>query len=217
MAAHDLNAPLRQIAQMTDILRVGMIEKLDALDLDRFEQIDQRIHHLQHLVAALLTHSRAANAPLAIEPISLDSIIAQIREDLAPMIAESRAQIIHEPLPQIDADPVLIPQLFTNLISNSIKYCRDDAPPCIHIYHDHDDNTQSICIEGNGIGVDPFMRIESKPETQGTGIGLAIVKMIAAKHHWPITMHSIVGTGSTVRITLPLPRTDQIGPNRIAR
>ena len=226
MAAHDLNAPLRQIAQMTEILRISMVEKLDALDLSRFEQIDQRLHHLQHLVTALLAHSSAANAPLAIEQVSLDSVIAQIREDLAPIIAEARAQIIHDPLPQIDADPVLIPQLFTNLISNSIKYCRDGAPPRIRIYQDHDDSAQSICIEDNGIGVDPafasrifdpFMRIGSKPETQGTGIGLAIVKMIAAKHHWPITMHSIVGTGSTVRITLTPPRPDQISPSRIAR
>lgn len=211
IAAHDLNAPLRQIGQVIEMMREDMADKLDSSDLTRFDQIEQRTKRLRKLVTALLEYSRTANTPLTIERICLNDIIAQVREDLMPMIKESGAQIVNGPLPDIDGDPVLTPQLFANLISNGIKYCREDTPPRIRVFHQNDNGLSRFCIEDNGMGVEsvfasrifePFMRIGNKPEAAGTGVGLAIVKMIAAKHGWSISMDSIVGTGSTVSVTI---------------
>jgi signal transduction histidine kinase len=104
-------------------------------------------------------------------------------------------------------------QLFENLISNSLKYAREDVRPVIEITNHQEQDQLKIAIKDNGIGFDEkylskmfnlFQRLHTDQKYKGTGLGLAICKKIVTLHHGEITAHSKINEGATFEITIPL-------------
>lgn len=138
--------------------------------------------------------------------------------DLQASIRESQAEITHDPLPVISANPGQVGLLFQNLIGNALKF-RGPQPLCIHVGVQDKNGEQVFFVRDNGIGIDPqyfekifvlFQRLHSRGEYPGTGIGLSVVKKIVERHGGRVWLSSRPGEGATFYFTLASPpdRTD---------
>lgn len=225
-ASHDLQEPLRKIQLFT--LR---IEELDGNSLsdkskDYFNKVTTAVKRMQSLIENLLAYSQIDNSKKDFETIDLNEILSKIKEDLTPRIVDSQAELISVKLPQVKGVAFQMEQLFTNLISNALKYRKDNEPPIIQIDYkkvkakDIAENFvkttryyHKISFIDNGIGFDVqyaekifevFQRLHQKTEYSGTGIGLAICKKIIENHNGFIYAKSKIGVGSEFGFYLPV-------------
>jgi two-component system sensor kinase FixL len=156
-------------------------------------------------------------------------VLTEVLSDLEIAIEQTQAEIIRSPLPVIEAEPTQMRQLFQNLISNAIKFRKENEKPIINIYAKHiqkkahltgtpGDEVTDIYIEDNGIGFDEkyldrifniFQRLEGH-KYEGSGIGLAICRKIAIRHGGDITAKSQPGVGTRFIITLALKQPQEI-------
>ena len=143
--------------------------------------------------------------------------------DLETRIHLSRGTINVDKLPDIEADPVQMRQLFQNLISNALKYRKEDVAPVVNISSRSGDNGfVTIRIEDNGLGFDEkykerifqlFQRLHGRTAYEGTGIGLSICKKIIEHHNGTITVSSTPGVGTSFIVSLPKKRAQHVGGN----
>ena len=129
-------------------------------------------------------------------------------------IAESRAEIIVDPLPTIISDKSQMMQLMQNLVGNAIKF-HGDKEPKVQISCKDMGSQWLFYVQDNGIGIGPkdkdgifqmFQRLHSREEYEGTGIGLAVVKKIVERHGGRIWVESEEGNGATFLFTIPKAR-----------
>ena len=127
--------------------------------------------------------------------------------NLKSSINECNAEITRDPLPVVFADENQIRRVFQNLISNALKFRKEDEKPRIHISARKDGNEYVFSVQDNGIGIENqytgrifgvFKRLHPIGKYEGAGIGLAIVKRIM-----DIWVESDYGNGSTFYFTLP--------------
>lgn len=226
VASHDLQEPLRKISLFTDRLTTKLSSKLDSEVELYLQKIIKASQRMQQLVSDLLKFSRHQNDVLDFERTNLNVVLNDVLSDMEIDIQKKEAKIIASDLPTISAIPSQIRQLFQNLISNSLKFCKDDCTPEIIIQAEEikgsgipgmdkklfENNFYNIYIRDNGIGFDAkyadeifvvFKRLHSYHEFEGTGIGLSICKKIVEKHNGSITARSRINEGSTFIITLP--------------
>lgn len=225
VASHDLQEPLRKI--QTFSTRIMEIEKnnLSEKGKDYFIRMQNASRRMQQLILDLLSYSRANTAEKHFEVVDLNQLLTNVEEQLKEMIQQKNATIRSESLPTISLVKYQFEQLFTNLLSNALKFSKVDVPPVITInctvvsgnqIKEFGINEQShyyhISIQDNGIGFEPeyndqifqvFKRLHGKDEYPGTGIGLAIVKKIVENHTGVITASGELGHGATFNIYIP--------------
>jgi light-regulated signal transduction histidine kinase (bacteriophytochrome) len=212
VAAHDLRQPL--------IVAGGYINRLSRIykdklapDAGRFiRSISDAITRMEALINALLGYARVGTKTEDLKLIDYNDTVECATTNLQVEIEKSRAIVTHDQLPTILADHIQIVQLFQNLISNSIKFQREE-PPRVHISAEHKEKEWVISICDNGIGIDPkhincifdiFQRAHNSSEYPGNGIGLAICKKIVETHGGRIWVESTPGKGSTFKFTIPI-------------
>ena len=219
IASHDLREPLRMISSYLELLERRYDGKV--LD-DRAKQyirfaVDGSLR-MQLMIDDILTFSRINTTRAPLQNVDMNKVLATVTSDLEAMIEESGAKIFHEKLPVVVADRVQMTILLQNLISNAIKF-RGDSPPEINISVELVGGDWIFKIKDNGIGIDPahmdrlfqmFVRLHSRHEYEGTGIGLAICKKIVERHDGAIWVSSKLGVGSTFYFTLPVSRYDEM-------
>jgi signal transduction histidine kinase len=226
VASHDLQEPLRKIMLFTDRLTTRMSDKLDSEVESYLQKILKASQRMQQLVNDLLKFSRHTNDILDFEQTDLNELLNDVLSDMEIDIQKRDAKVTAGELPTIYAIPSQIRQLFQNLISNSLKFCKDDCTPEVHIQTEvvkgalipgldrklYENTFYKIYIRDNGIGFDSkyaeeifvvFKRLHSYHEFEGTGIGLSICKKIVEKHKGFISAESSLNEGSTFIITLP--------------
>ena len=168
------------------------------------------------LISDLLDYSRLSVKTLFVKT-DVRQIISDITLDLEFAISEKCAIVNISAMPEIEAIPGQIRQVFQNLISNSLKFSRHGVQPVINITSEavtsEGGDSYRIIVSDNGIGFHEqynekiftiFQRLNSKESYEGNGIGLAIVKKIIDKHNGTITVRSKEGEGTTFTITLPV-------------
>lgn len=212
VAAHDLKAPLRNIAGFVDLLQVRNADQLDAKGLRFLDHIAVSVVQMQALLDDLLIYARAGIGELEFEPVDLARVTTVVLAQLDEAIADAGALVQCDALPTVLADQVQMAQLMLNLVGNAVKY-RGEVPPNVKVSAERvDDEWWMVSIEDNGIGVDPmysdqifetFKRLHSSAEYPGTGIGLSICRRIVGRHGGKIWMVSREGRGSTFHLTLP--------------
>lgn len=226
VASHDLQEPLRMIASYVQLLERRYRGKLDA-DADEFigYAVDGA-KRMQTLINDLLSYSRVGTKGRPFEPTDCEKVLDHVLSDLKGAIEDSHAQVTHNPLPTVNADPVQIAQLLQNLVNNAIKF-HGDQPPRVHISAkpptEPPDQGQPgqpgpaakewlFSVRDNGIGIPPehrdrifliFQRLHTRQEYPGTGIGLAVAKRIVERHGGRIWVESEPGLGSTFYFTIP--------------
>jgi len=221
VASHDLKEPVRKIRTFSNRLQEEfgkMLPEKARIFLSKIEQSTQRI---VMMIDGVLAYSTLNGSEQAIEPIDLNTIVAYVEADLELPIAEKKATLIRGALPQLEGAPVLIYQLFYNLINNSLKFSRPDTPPAVvivaNILHgqnvEQDGEIVELVFRDNGIGFDQehadrifntFARLHARDKYEGTGLGLALCRKIVERHHGSISAAGEKDRGATFTIRLPL-------------
>ncbi|WP_247236256.1 ATP-binding protein [Telluribacter sp. SYSU D00476] len=224
IASHDMQEPLRKIMIFSTLLRDKYRHELSGESTVYLDKIISSSSRMKALIVDILTYSRLSTHTNRFTVISLKDIVGEIIEDFEVLIQETGAIIEVDDLPKIEVNRGQIKQVFQNLISNSIKFCKAGQQPVIRITGCYNDDvieqagiqlngTCCITFTDNGIGFDAqynekifslFERLNSKDKFEGSGIGLAITKKIIDKHKGKIVAISREGAGAQFLITLPL-------------
>jgi light-regulated signal transduction histidine kinase (bacteriophytochrome) len=210
VASHDLQEPLRMVANYTQLLGRRYKGKLDQ-DADEF--IDFAVDgatRMQRLIEDLLAFSRVGTRGKELAPVACQDAFDRALTNLATLVEETGAVITHDPLPVVVGDDGQLGQLFQNLIANGIRF-RGAETPRIHISVAREGDEWKLAVQDNGIGIDTqyadrifiiFQRLHTREAYPGTGIGLAICKRIVERHGGRIWVESDGTHGATFRFTL---------------
>jgi light-regulated signal transduction histidine kinase (bacteriophytochrome) len=228
IAAHDLQEPLRKIQTFGEMLQERCKPGLDEQGNDYVRRMQEGAGRMQALITALRSYSNVNTKNIPSRQIDLNEIVKQVLKDLDWSIEQERAVIHLSELPTIEADPLLMTQLFQNLISNALKFHHPDRPPVIEISAQrHNGKKKSaveweILVKDEGIGFDekyaerifqPFQRLHNQSQYEGTGMGLAICRKIVDRHGGSIQVRSAPEKGTTFILLLPAKqRSERVEP-----
>jgi signal transduction histidine kinase len=212
-ASHDLQEPIRNVAIYSEIVAEKYGDLLDAEGRQFLGFLTEGGRRLSMLISDLLTYTRAGvvEGDKARATADSSAVLQHTLLSLAEAIRESGATVTHEGLPEITMSEAHLQQVFQNLISNALKYRRDD-PPQIHISAVREEGAWRFSVQDNGIGIDPqykekifgvFKRLHRDRRYSGTGIGLAICHRVVERYGGRIWVESAPGEGSTFCFTVP--------------
>jgi signal transduction histidine kinase len=211
VASHDLQEPLRKVASFTELLERRYKEQLGP-DADRYiGYIVDGAKRMSLLINDLLTFSRIGTSTKKFAKTDCSDVLRRTLENLQYRIRESGAVLTFDNLPSVIADELQIGMVFQNLISNAIKFHRDEIPR-IHVSAKCEGSDWIFSVSDNGIGMEKefldrifvmFQRLHTKDEYPGTGIGLSICKKVVERHGGHIWVESEFGKGSTFYFKLP--------------
>ncbi len=213
ITSHDLQEPLRTMASYAGLLKRRYEGKLDT-DADEFiEYMVSGATRMKQMIQGLLDYSHVGKNG-QFKEFKAEEALDNALSNLESSIEEYNAEIAHDPLPVILADPDQITRVFQNLIGNALKFRKEEVPPKIHISarEDKENDEYVFSVSDNGIGMEEqytdkifevFKRLHSIGKYEGAGIGLAIVNKIINNYGGRIWVKSELGVGSTFYFTLP--------------
>lgn len=224
VVSHDLQAPLRKVTMFADMIKEKEAENLSEEGRKYLDRIQYSISRMTELIRDLLALSRIDRSNTPFIKTDLKDVMITVLDDLATDIAQTNAQIVLGQMVTLEADTKQITQMFSNLISNAIKYRKSDVQPIIHVQSQYiDEQSVQMTVTDNGIGIkseyfskifEIFQRLHSESQYSGTGIGLAIVKRIVDRHNGIISVESIPGKSSTFKVILPKESSKFVGEVR---
>ena len=225
IASHDLQEPLRKITSFSERLKEKLPSNLEPDVQLYLNRMLAATDNMRMLIDNLLEFSRTSRISEPFVRTDLNNIISEVIADLELKIEETSTSVTSETLPVIDAIPMQMRQLFTNLFTNAIKFKGDDATPKIEITSSELSDEEKdanhlrvnnkyfkITVKDHGIGFDQeysmkifqiFQRLHGKAEYPGSGIGLAICKKIVENHSGRIFATSEAGKGAEFITILP--------------
>ena len=203
--SHDLRAPLRSIQLYTDMLETDYADQLDEGGKKLLQKLLNKTQNMEKLIKELLEFFRMGKKELIYQKISMSKMV----KDLIVAIKEEEktrdiAFIVH-PLLYVPADSMLMKEVWTNLISNAVKYTKYKEKAVIEISAEEKENTIVYSVKDNGVGFDMhyadklfkiFQRLHSQEKFEGTGIGLSFVQRIIKKHGGKIWAEAKEGQGA---------------------
>jgi two-component system CheB/CheR fusion protein len=227
IASHDLQEPLRKIKTFSTLLQERFYDQLPKEAQEFIKKITNSSERMSNLIKEVLEFSKVLHGDVEFEKVDLNNIFSELINDFDLLINEKNAIIKFDQLPEIDAIPIQIKQLFYNLLSNALKFSNAGHQPVIKITSrmlSREDiskykslNQESayceISIQDNGIGFDQkfsdqifliFHRLHGRNEYEGTGIGLALCKKIVINHQGEIYANAKESAGALFVILLPL-------------
>jgi PAS domain S-box-containing protein len=205
--SHDLRQPLNAIAGFAELLQEGGADPQECV-----REIALNAARMEQMIDALMWLSRAGRGVLGRSEVDMKALAQSVAHDLAASAAPA-AQVVVGDLPAACGDPVLLRQVWVNLIGNALKYSRHAGQPRVEIGGARREGRLEYAVRDNGVGFDPrdaarlfgaFQRLRSAAGFEGSGIGLAIVQRILRRHGGEIDAESAPGKGATFRFTLPL-------------
>ena len=225
VASHDMQEPLRKITTFSDRLSEKYKDVLAGDGIMYLTRMVAAAENMRLLINNLLDFSKISKNKQPFETVNLNLILKQVKTDLELVMEETGTVINSHSLPQIEAIPSQMKQLFVNIFSNAIKFRKADVSPQITIettrLSDDEKNHYElsrqnvyykISVTDNGIGFEEeystrifqvFQRLHGKSEYPGSGIGLAICKKILEYHHGLIFAENIPGTGARFVFIIP--------------
>lgn len=223
VASHDLKEPVRKIKTFANRLQAEKGEQLDSTANTYLDKIQNATDRMGAMIDGVLAYSGISSLKLPTQIVDLNSIIENIKSDLEVLIQETQGKIITGDLPQVGGAPVLLYQLFYNLINNSLKFKRENVPPVVEIKSEFTEiegaKAVRITVNDNGIGFEQqfserifetFIRLNTKDKFEGTGLGLALCKNIVSKHGGSIHAIGSRGNGASFIVTLPIKQQNEI-------
>ena len=227
VASHDLQEPLRKIRAFGDRLSAKYGDQLQGSGQDYIARMQNAAERMQRLIDDLLQYSRVGRIQGEAQEIDLNRLVAEVLENIEASVEKNQAQVSYQDLPTVAGEVWQLRQLFQNLISNAVKFRKQEVAPVIRITsreipYDElsrfrkerllDTTYYEINVTDNGIGFDKkyldrifdiFQRLHGRNEYSGTGIGLAISRKIVENHYGAITAHAAPDQGATFSVILP--------------
>jgi PAS domain S-box-containing protein len=211
--SHDLRAPLRHIGGFVHLLLSSSRDQLSDKCRRYLDIIADSANQMGRLIDDLLVFSRMGRAELQWEPVDLQSLVADALQGLEHETTGRPIEWHHQNLPTVRGDRSLLRQVLANLLANAIKYTRPRNPAIIEIYASHETPGEvTLHVRDNGVGFDMayaeklfgvFQRLHSDTAFEGTGIGLANVRRIIARHGGRTWADGAVDQGATFHFSLP--------------
>jgi light-regulated signal transduction histidine kinase (bacteriophytochrome) len=222
--SHDLRAPLRHISGFSKLLLEEFGSTLDPAAQHYLERIQTGTQKMGQLIDELLNLARVGRHALRLQPVKLNAIVTEVIAMLQPDAEGRQVEWVIADLPAVQGDPVLVKQVFQNLLANALKFTRPRADgnaetgtsaptsgTVIEIGHKEEDGQPVFMVRDNGIGfnmkyVDKlfgvFQRLHRAEDFEGTGIGLVTVQRIVHKHGGRVWAEGEVGKGAAFYFTL---------------
>jgi PAS domain S-box-containing protein len=209
--SHDLRAPIRHISGFAKILIENFRSSLPTEAHEHLQLIVQAAHRMGQMVDEMLKLARLGRQALTVKVTGLSTLVEDVITLLAPEIEGRQVEWKIGQLPFVECDPILMPQVFQNLISNALKYSRPRSPAVIEIGQTEKEGEKVIFVKDNGVGFDMkysdklfgvFQRLHVAEEFEGNGIGLATVERIIKKHGGRVWVEAELDRGATFYFTL---------------
>jgi two-component system, sensor histidine kinase and response regulator len=210
--SHDLRAPLVFIKGFSEMLEDRFSAQLGEEGLHMLRVIRDGSRNMDQMIVGLLAFSRAGRQPLSMVPLDMNSLVQAAVTEARAIYKGPVPQIDIEPLPPAAGDSAVIRHVWSNLVSNALKYSAKREQPKIRISGRIEGDETIYQIEDNGAGFDMkyadklfgvFKRLHNSEEFAGTGVGLAIVHRIVARHGGRIWAHGEPDVGATMQFALP--------------
>jgi PAS domain S-box-containing protein len=217
--SHDLRAPLRHIGGFSKILSEDFGPGMPAEAQGHLKRIEDGVHRMGLLVDELLNLARVGRHALKLQATRLNLVIEEVVSLLQPDVENRMVSWRIADLPPAECDPVLIKQVFQNLIANALKFTRTRERAVIEISQRQENGQMVIAIADNGVGFDMkyqdklfgvFQRLHRAEDFEGTGIGLATVQRIIHKHGGRIWADAELNKGATFCFTLGAAESAQV-------
>ncbi|MEW6157240.1 MAG: response regulator [Verrucomicrobiota bacterium] len=216
--SHDLRAPLRHVGGFVNLLKQSAQKEIPESSRRYLELIEESVQRMGQLIDDLLSFSRMGRAELYLQPVPLSALVKEVLEGLKPETSGRCIVWRVDPLPTVRCDAAMLRQVFFNLIGNAIKYSRSRSPAEIEIgARPNSPEEVVIHVRDNGVGFEMeyvnklfgvFQRLHNEEEFEGTGIGLANVRRIIARHGGRTWAEGKVNAGATFYFSLPAMRAE---------
>lgn len=209
VASHDLKAPLRAIANLSEWIEEDLSGQLPEENQQQLQLLRGRVHRMESLINGLLEYSRIGRTEAIDEQVNVTTLIHEVLDSLAP--PSSFVIELAPDLPTFSAKRLPLSQVFANLIGNAIKH-HDQAAGNIQISVQDREQVYEFAVADDGPGIAPeyhdkvfaiFQTLDSRDNKESTGIGLSIVKKILETEGGTITLESGLQQGTTFRFTWP--------------
>ena len=209
--AHDLRAPLRHIDGFSKLLAEELGASLQEGARHFLNCIQDSTRNMGEMVDDLLNLSRVARKELNLQVTGLSSLVEEVLADLQPEVKDRDIEWKIAALPFVECNPVLVKQVFANLLANAVKFTRKRPHAIIEIDQTDAGGQSTIYVRDNGVGFSMkyseklfgvFQRLHRQEDLEGTGVGLATVQRIVQKHGGRIWAEGELNAGATFYFTL---------------
>lgn len=210
--AHDLRAPLRAIAGFSEILLSDHLARLDTDGQEILSDILANVRRMTSFIDDLLTFSRLGRAGVSLSDVDMTALVQTVARGLREEVPARAIKIAIKPLGRAWCDAAMLRHVWTNLLSNALKFTRHEAVARITIASEERSGEVVYSIFDNGVGFDMryvgklfgvFERLHTIVDFEGTGIGLAIVHRIVERQGGRVWAEGAVGEGARFFFTLP--------------
>jgi light-regulated signal transduction histidine kinase (bacteriophytochrome) len=211
--SHDLRAPLRKIGYFTELLLETYEGKLDDKGIEWLSKLGGQAREMAHLIDALIELSRTGRKTPHKTAVPMQDIVKDLTRHAGSHAAHRIIRFTIHPVPAAPADRDLISQVWTQLISNAVKYTARKEETLIEIGAETKPGSIIYYIKDNGVGFDmhyadklfsPFQRLHNRSDFEGIGIGLAMAERIIARHNGKIWVEAEPDKGACFYFELPI-------------
>jgi PAS domain S-box-containing protein len=209
VASHDLKAPLRGIANLTQWIEEDLGDRVTGDSREHMQLLKGRVNRMEALINGILAYSRAGRITEKAERVDVGRLLTEAIELLSP--PEGAEIVVAPKMPVLETERVPLQQVFMNLLGNAIKY-NTNPQPRVEVSVKSRDNEYEFAIADNGPGIAPqyrdkvwqiFQTLAPRDKVEGTGIGLSVVKKIVEARGGRTWLESEVGKGTTFYFTWP--------------
>ncbi|WP_287127513.1 ATP-binding protein [Candidatus Cyanaurora vandensis] len=207
--SHDLKAPLRAIANLSQWIEEDLVDKLDETTQHQMNLMRGRVHRMEDLINGLLQYSRVGRAGMPPQMVEVAQLLAEVIDTLAP--APGFTVMVGPGMPVFLAEQLPLEQVFANLIGNALKY-HHRKEGRVDISVAEQDDFYKFSVKDDGPGISPafhekifviFQTLQARDKVESTGIGLALVKKIVEGQGGRIWVESVLNQGATFNFTWP--------------
>lgn len=210
--SHDLRAPLRAINGFSSILVERYAPQLPGDAQQLLSRITTSAERMGQLIEHLLHFSQLSRQPLNKQAVNIATLVREVLEELQKQEGLRRVNVSVGDLPDVLGDPLLLRQVFVNLLSNAFKFTRNKDHPQVTVDCQQQGHEKIYRVCDNGAGFDMrftenlfrvFYRLHSATEFEGTGVGLSLVQRIIQRHGGRIWVEAAVNQGAAFYFNLP--------------
>jgi light-regulated signal transduction histidine kinase (bacteriophytochrome) len=215
--SHDLRAPLRAVIGFSKMLLEDHGEQLDAEARRKVDVIREDAEHMGMLIDDLLAFSRLGRKAIQLTEVNMTELAQSVYDNLSRQTPDQHAEFRLGKLPPANGDRALLGQVWTNLLSNAMKFSSKRDGALIEVSAISNEQEYIYFVRDNGAGFDPryqaklfgvFQRLHDASEFPGTGVGLALIQRIVVRHRGRVWAEGKPGEGATFYFTLPREQND---------